>query len=290
MNPADCASRGLTAKELKDYVLWWKGPSWLVDDSSMWPTLPLPNKSTKDLEERSKILPKVVHLCIKNQIWDLQNRFSNLTKLLRVTATCKRAIKCFRNQSKSLAICPLSPAEINEARLFWIKLIQHQYFSKEISCLQQKQEIPNSSSLLKLTLFIDRQGLLRVGGRLNHSSLSTDTKHPYILPKDVHFSILIIDEAHKRVFHGSTQDTLMYIRNQYWILGGRNPIRSFILKCVRCTRYRRLQASQLMGQLPYSRVNPNRAFLHTGLDYAGPYVIKTWKGRLIKLGFPCSSV
>ena len=28
-NPADCASRGLTAKELKSHQLWWTGPPWL---------------------------------------------------------------------------------------------------------------------------------------------------------------------------------------------------------------------------------------------------------------------
>uniref|UniRef100_A0A2H1VAB3 1-phosphatidylinositol 4-kinase n=1 Tax=Spodoptera frugiperda TaxID=7108 RepID=A0A2H1VAB3_SPOFR len=28
-NPADCATRGLTAPQLKDYGLWWQGPAWL---------------------------------------------------------------------------------------------------------------------------------------------------------------------------------------------------------------------------------------------------------------------
>ena len=28
-NPADCASRGLTATELRSHDLWWLGPQWL---------------------------------------------------------------------------------------------------------------------------------------------------------------------------------------------------------------------------------------------------------------------
>ncbi|XP_046145777.1 uncharacterized protein LOC123989146 [Osmia bicornis bicornis] len=34
-----------------------------------------------------------------------------------------------------------------------------------------------------------------------------------------------------------------------------------------------------MGQLPLCRVTPSRPFIHTGVDYAGPLTLKTWKGR-----------
>lgn len=34
-----------------------------------------------------------------------------------------------------------------------------------------------------------------------------------------------------------------------------------------------------MGQLPAARVNPHRAFLNSGVDYAGPIFIRTSKGR-----------
>ncbi|XP_071576705.1 uncharacterized protein [Temnothorax nylanderi] len=37
-----------------------------------------------------------------------------------------------------------------------------------------------------------------------------------------------------------------------------------------------------MGQLPFVRVNPAWPFSHSGLDYAGPVTLKTWRGRAAK--------
>ncbi|XP_015126353.1 uncharacterized protein LOC107047940 [Diachasma alloeum] len=72
---------------------------------------------------------------------------------------------------------------------------------------------------------------------------------------------------------------LTYLRRSYWIIGGRAPVRSFILKCVECARQRGVRAQQLMGQLPSARLSPGRAFSNTGVDYAGPVSIKKWKGH-----------
>lgn len=62
-------------------------------------------------------------------------------------------------------------------------------------------------------------------------------------------------------------------------MGGRAPVRKHILHCVICTRFRQRRAQQLMGQLPVNTVTPARPFLHSGIDYAGPFTIKTWKGK-----------
>lgn len=86
-------------------------------------------------------------------------------------------------------------------------------------------------------------------------------------------------DAHERTLHGGTQKTLSFIRNEFWILGGRSLVSSFIWKCCKCIRYRKIRSQQMMGQLPTERVTPSRPFLHAGVDYAGPLLLKPWKVR-----------
>ncbi|KAL0101900.1 hypothetical protein PUN28_018452 [Cardiocondyla obscurior] len=139
--------------------------------------------------------------------------------------------------------------------------------------------LPNSNPLLKLTPYIDGDGLLRVGSRLDNAAIDYECKHSLLLPKDSPITSLIIHDAHLKMLHGGTQLTLSCLRTKYWIMNGRPAVRSHILKCIRCTRYRELRAKQLMGQLSCARVIMARPFTNSGLDYAGPFSLKTWKGR-----------
>ena len=73
--------------------------------------------------------------------------------------------------------------------------------------------------------------------------------------------------------------------NRFHIVGTRRLARAV---CRRCVTYRRVSAktqSQMMGQLPAPRVTPNPPFTITGVDYAGPFILKkshTHKPVLIK--------
>ncbi|XP_071582412.1 uncharacterized protein [Temnothorax nylanderi] len=114
------------------------------------------------------------------------------------------------------------------------------------------------------------------------AAIDIEAKHPLILPRRSPLTILVIEDAHRRSLHGGTQVTLSLLRETFWIIGGRAPVRSHILRCGRCARYRGIRAKQLMGQLPFVRVNPAWPFSHSGLDYAGPVTLKTWRGRAAK--------
>ena len=66
----------------------------------------------------------------------------------------------------------LTVNEFERAQKYWIHVCPGQHFSNERSQLQSKQELPKSSPLLPLYLFLDSFNLLRVGGRIANASLS----------------------------------------------------------------------------------------------------------------------
>ncbi|XP_063985392.1 uncharacterized protein LOC135166762 [Diachasmimorpha longicaudata] len=171
----------------------------------------------------------------------------------------------------------LTTIELNEARTFWVKVTQHQYFESVFQNLNRDIQLPRQHPLAKLTPRIDDQGILRLGGRLKNSLLDPDETHPIILPRQSRLTTLIINEAHQKTLHGGVQLTMAHIRQRYWIVGGRKSVHAAILRCAVCTRFRATRAQQLMGQLPTARATPSRPFLHTGVDYPGPLPILKWR-------------
>ncbi|XP_012285896.1 uncharacterized protein LOC105702705 [Orussus abietinus] len=274
-NPADCASRGLQPQELQDFSLWWNGPQWLRQPSSSWPREEPSSAEDAQQEER----PIRTHLTQTTHPWDLILRYSDLRKLIRVTAYCRRFVYNVRQPAPERRIHHLTTAELAEARLFWLQREQQRHFGEEIQALQQGQPLPRRSSLLTLHPFLDATRTLRVGGRLRNAPLAYEEQHPAIIPKKSPLVSLLISKAHLDTLYGGTQLTLSHLLRKYWILGGRSAVRHHLHRCITCFRARAQPSSQLTGDLPKSRVVPARPFLRAGVDYAGPINLRLAKGR-----------
>jgi hypothetical protein len=169
---------------------------------------------------------------------------------------------------------------LNDARKIITRLVQESAFPDEINALKSNKSLKSNSKLLTLNAYIDKDGIICVGGRLNKNSLIRETqKHPYVIPKDHHVTQLIIRHYHNQNLHSGAQATLAAIRQQFWILNGRSAVRQVIRKCVPCFRVKPTSSKQIMGDLPSYRIEPSRVFEHTGLDYCGPIKINLNRGR-----------
>ncbi|XP_063994282.1 uncharacterized protein LOC135171584 [Diachasmimorpha longicaudata] len=173
-------------------------------------------------------------------------------------------------------------AELENTRVRIIKLVQLQAFGGEIKMLTQRDtKVQHQPSQLKqLNPFIDTQGVLRVGGRLQNAGLPFDQQHPIVLPSTGNITALIISKYHLDNCHSGIQNTLYSIRQNYWILGGRNSVRKIIRKCPTCCRANPPITNYVMGNLPKGRVSQTiRPFVNVGVDFCGPFLIKERKHR-----------
>jgi len=59
-NPTDCASRGLTPKELVSHDLWFAGPTYIKEPEDQWPKINL--VSTIEDEEKEQIEARTITL------------------------------------------------------------------------------------------------------------------------------------------------------------------------------------------------------------------------------------
>ena len=129
---------------------------------------------------------------------------------------------------------PLRVEELDRVENTILKLVQSGAFPKQIEALQKvrrvdcesdrqfakamKSEIKKSSTVYRLDHFLDRDGLVRVGGRLSKSQeFSEGFKHPVILRKKSFIMDLIVGDAHKKVAHAGWGITLSELGSHNWI-------------------------------------------------------------------------
>lgn len=275
-NPADIASRGSLPSELRGNSLWFHGPSWLVLSETHWPS----THSNAQVNVDSEAKTKVNAIITSKGECDFIKQFDNLPKLLRISALCLR----FINQSRHTETLKytqdfVTHAELLRAKHALIRVIQIMYFPDEISALKSGKLVSERSSLKTLYPQINKNGIMILHGRLALAQLPETQKFPVILPAKTHLSTLFIDWAHKTTLHGTIHLTLARLRQEIWVLNGRNEVKSYIHNCRRCFRQRPRPIEQLMAPLPSIKTTPSRAFLHCGLDFAGPIEIKSAERR-----------
>lgn len=124
-----------------------------------------------------------------------------------------------------------------------------------------------------------------VGGRLQNSRLSANTKHSVLLDSSSRLSLLNIKDEHRRAFHAGSQLTMAKVREDFWIPRPRVLTRQVIARCPTCIRFKKEAAQQLMGNLLAVRVNITQPFLVTGWNFAGPLNLSKNRGRPTTKGF-----
>ena len=189
-NPADLCSRGVSASSLvEENNIWWTGPQWLGMPKEGWPSAQ--ELDTTDFEklvasERRAEATVVLIVAPPPTILDI-NRYSIWSRLLRITAYILRQ---FRNAGAAHWNLPdeimdggATAAEINRAKVYWLRHIQASAFAPEFEKLQNNELVLHRSSIATLQPWLDRtDGLIKLRGRTGLSNLLDETPDIPILP------------------------------------------------------------------------------------------------------------
>ena len=107
------------------------------------------------------------------------------------------------------------------------------------------------------------------------------------MPPKGKFAELIIIDAHEKLFHAGANATLTQITETYWIIKGRQRIKSVLVKCLIFKRYNACPGVQNTVPLPQDRIQEFPPFADTRLDFAGPFFTKDNK-KVYVLLFTCA--
>ena len=158
---------------------WFSGPAFLREKEIRTSKEEIPNIRIGAPEVKAAVRTTVVKESF-NPI-DYVPRFYNWTRAVGVVSYLRRPFK--KNKPKTVIT---RVAERQDAEILISKELQRSAFKDEIASLSHKEQKPHPTkqgSLLRQDHFIDDQGLIRVGGRLENSTLPCHVKHPIILPR-----------------------------------------------------------------------------------------------------------
>ena len=233
INPGVIASRPHDHDSLVK-SFWFTGPNFLYNqiidlpDNNIYST-DLPETKTDKLAMKTMITPT-----------------SNLTKMIECYSTYDKAIMSIsfiaaftaryidlRLQQRGVHIAPSLRISKEAAEMCLIRHVQRETFETLYTNLSNEISCKPSDPVSSLAPFLDSNGIIRVGGRLQNAQLPSNVRHAILLPQKHHLSVLIIRHYHLQIKHQGRTTTLAAIRNAgYLIFHGSKVIRREINSCI----------------------------------------------------------
>ena len=269
MNPADIATRCHTPEQLSKSV-WLTGPPFLFSSDSSDTIDNIPEVELPETIQNPNVLSS--KLSIPNELLDKFSSISDWTKIVRGISLIIRAVYKFRKETITCS----QAKRIGMA--FIIREVQKRSFPQVYASLAAKKTISGDERLASLAPWLDEDGVMRVGGRLQRSDFNVEEKHPILLPSKHPLTVSLLAHCHEISAHQGRLITTAAVRRAgYHILNPRSVIGSFLKSCVVCKRFRGQPLTQQMAQLPVDRLEQCPPFEHSGMDVFGPYYISEGK-------------
>ncbi|XP_062535348.1 uncharacterized protein LOC134204552, partial [Armigeres subalbatus] len=285
-NIADKTTKWSNGPDFDSDSEWYCGPEFLLQPETEWaikqPSMIDPPEELKAVNMHHEIpLDVILDFSAFSQLKVLQKRLAYLHHFRRCCALKSRTPT---TEGKVL----LTQDDYQAAENSMWKMVQAQEFSNEIAILKRnatlsvnkRVHLGKSSSLSKLSLFIDNDGILRMSSRIDPEAAyyAYNFRNPIVLPKQSHVTDLLVFHYHQRFGHANVEIVVNELRQRYYIPKLRAVVRKVVKRCIWCRVFHAAPRSPKMAALPQPRVQPYvRPFSFVGLDYFGPMIVK--RGR-----------
>ena len=145
-----------------------------------------------------------------------------------------------------------------------------EYFSKSNS---PNSEIPNL--VTQLNIFMDGNGLLRVGSKMSKHLYNQEAFCPILLSKSSLLTTLIVRKYHEKLSHAGIYNVLTQLRKKFYIPCCFSVVKKILKNCIHCKRYNARTIKLNQSSYRDFRLMPKETpFATIALDYAGPYRVR----------------
>ncbi|KAL6742463.1 hypothetical protein Aduo_015611 [Ancylostoma duodenale] len=258
-NPADCATRGLTATEIQDHM-WWSGPPYITTPFLNWPHIsanfsanPPPSGAA---EEEIKIVgAATIASAYKSPVPFVRtNSYAPLVRIVayvlkylaKLTRLVRTKRKCTDSNESLISLGTISTKPFITAEDFStaeLVVIREHY--------RERVEQLNSSSLKRLHTEQDKDGIIRVHQRMAQAELVHTSKSPILLVPGHPLSNMVIMYYHIKLFHAGVPHLVSALRertlDQFWDLWHKEYLTALAEK--NATRSSRRQAARKSPQV-----------------------------------------
>lgn len=141
--------------------------------------------------------------------------------------------------------------------------------------LSSNNKIGIGSKIYQYSPYLDKNGVLRMRGRIDAAlDVTDDMKRPIILPRDHQVMNLLVKSYHRRYHHHNNETVLNEVRQLFVIPRIRQLLKNIRTICQRCKNERARPKPPAMADLPAGRLSTyTRPFTFVGIDFFGPMII-----------------
>ena len=166
------------------------------------------------------------------QLFDWR-RYSTFNRISNFIAYCMR----FKTKQKGT----VKTDEIHQAEQILFQFVQNESFLNVSKSIANSKEISETLNIAKLSPFVEEDITIRVKGRLKHSNLDYNAKHPIFLTAKHPVVQLLLEKAHRDNLHEGTEYVRNMLQQECWIIELRNALRKIKSRCIKCRHRNSIQ-------------------------------------------------